>query len=538
MEKFNETEKKILEQYCTNLDKNVYGIVNLPEVVAGALFSRYSRSEKTAREILLKEFILNPEMCFDEIVQQQKNVRDQIIATQKAEEFYNRVLIGYGDDSVAELGGARLAIEQISNIATKFIEDSRIGLSPLEKSTRYVYFDQKDSLNNYRYYRGKEIVESKVGKIYLKNCDMLFDLYSKLIKEVFQKLMEIYPKSPEISQRAYENTIKAKTCDILRGLLPASTLTNMGVYANGRAWEYLLTKMYASNFPEIKSLANEMYEELIKIIPSFVKRINSEYGKKHIEYIKQKNYNLNKFVEKYKIENKSDEDVELVYYDREAEEKIIWAILFELGFGSIEAVNKLKEMNEEEKNELIDKYIGNRENRRHRPYRAFELPYYTFAICANFGQYRDIQRHRILTQVRQPLSCEYGYDIPKELVEFGFKEEFVEAMKESKENYEVILQELGKELSQYVVPMAYKIKWYMHLNLREAFHLIELRSSIQGHRDYRELVLKIYQKIKEVHPNLATKITFINFQEVDLERLESEKRIDEKLSKIKKENQK
>ncbi|MCX8163329.1 MAG: FAD-dependent thymidylate synthase [Candidatus Micrarchaeota archaeon] len=535
MEKFSDEEKKILQKYCTNLDQNVYGLINLPEVVAGALFSRYSRSDKSAREILLKEFIQNPQMRFDEIAQQNQDSSAQIIATQKAEEFYDRVLVGYGDDSVAELGGARLAIEEISNIATKFIQDSRIGLSPLEKSTRYVYFDKKNMVGEYNYYKGKEIIESKVGKIYKQNCDMLFETYSTLIKEVFQKLTEKYPPSPEITKRAYESTIKAKTCDILRGLLPASTLTNMGIYGNGRAWEYLLTKMYACPLVEINKLAEQMYNELIKIIPSFVKRVKSHYGQQQIEYIRQKNENILAYLQKnYKIENSSSEEVELIYYDKEAEDKILWAILFEFGFGQKEALEKVKQMTYEQKAQLLKEYAGERKNRRHRPYRAFEFSYYTFALCANFGQYRDIHRHRILTQVRQALSCNYGYDISKELIEFGFKKEFEQAMKEAKENYEIIKQELGEQLAQYSVPMAYKIKWYINLNLREAFHLIELRSSIQGHPDYRRVVLKMYEKIKSVHPLLAELINHINFQEVELERLESEKKIDKKLENLKK----
>ncbi|MFN3909776.1 MAG: FAD-dependent thymidylate synthase [Candidatus Anstonellaceae archaeon] len=530
MREYSEEEKKILAQYCTNLDKPIYGLINLPEVVAGALFSRYSRSSKSAREVLLEEFIQNIDMEFSKIAASIDSNK-QIVATQKAEEFYNRVLVGYGDDSVAELGGAHMAIEEISNIATKFIEDSRIGLSPLEKSTRYVYFDQKDNDGNYRYYKGKEILNTKVGQEYIKTSNYLFEVYSKLLKEVYQKLLEKYPQGQDISKRAYENTIKAKTCDLLRGLLPASTLTNMGIFANGRAYEYLLTKMYASNLPEINFIAEEMYQELMKIIPSFVKRVKSPHGLESIEYIKNTKQGIREYMEKNFTGNEDlqKEEVELVYYDKEAEDKIIWAILFENGFSYKDAQKKAIELSEEKKIQILKEYVGKRKNRRHKPYRAFELPYYTFSICANFGQYRDIQRHRILTQVRQLLDCKKGYDIPKEIVEFGFKKEFEDALSVAKECHQKMEEELNKELAQYIVPMAYRLNWYINLNLREAFHLIELRSSIQGHADYRRLVIKMFEKIKQVHPRLAEGMIFVNEKEVELERLEAEKKVDKKL---------
>jgi thymidylate synthase ThyX len=533
---FSENEKAILSHYCTNLDKDIYGIINLPQVVCGALFSRYSRSSKSAREILLEEFIKQPEMNFEQIVQLKTDTQKQIDAIQKAEEFYNRVLIGYGDDSVAELGGAHLAIENISNLATKFIEDRRIGLSPLEKSTRYVFFDKKNKEGEYNYYKGKELMESKISSAYKRTCDNLFDTYSKWIKEVYQKLTEKYPKKEDVSQRAYESTIKAKTCDILRGLLPASTLTNMGLYGNGRAYEYLLLKMYSSDLPEINNIANQMYEELKKMIPSFVKRVHTEHGQKMINYFKSTN--PTKFIPKRYLNEKKDlqiEQVKLIEYEKNAKEKIFWAILFEGGIEPNKALDIAKETTDEEKLQIIKEYIGKRENRRHKPGRAFELAYYTFAICANFAQYRDLQRHRILTQNRQLLDCSKGFDIPQELEEFGFKEEFKQMMKEAKETHQLIENELGPELAQYVVPMSYKICWYMHLNLRELFHLIELRSSIQGHKDYRKLVLEIYDHIKKIEPELAESMNFVNREEIELERLEAEKRIDKKLQNLKKE---
>ena len=242
MEPFAEEERKILAPFMTNLDKPVFVLINLPEVVKGALFSRYSRSAKSLRRVLLDEFILKPEMGFKEIVgHAAAQGTEQHVAIKKAEEFYDRVLVGYGDDSVAELASAHIAIEDLSNIATKFIQDARIGFSPLEKSTRYVYFDQQRD-GKWLYYREPKIMESEFAKLYVETCDRLFETYARLIPKISNWVMEKNPQG-EASDRAYKSAIRAKTCDILRGLLPAATLTNMGAMGDGRSFPFLCQKL-------------------------------------------------------------------------------------------------------------------------------------------------------------------------------------------------------------------------------------------------------------------------------------------------------
>ena len=271
MEEFTQEEKEVLKPFFTNLDKPIFALVNLPEVVKGALFSRYSRSTKSLRRVLLDEFIMKPEMGFKEIVGfQTAKGEEQIVAVKKAEEFYDRVLVGYGDDSVAELGGANLACEQISQIAAKVIEAPRIGLSPLEKSTRYVWFNQKIN-GQYQYVRDPVIMGSRFADLYIDTCDLLFDTYSRLTEPMTKWVMERFPKEESITDRAYNSAVRAKACDILRVFLPASTMTNVGLYGNGRAFEYLMVKMYAHPLAEIRQLAATIHEELSKVVPSFVK---------------------------------------------------------------------------------------------------------------------------------------------------------------------------------------------------------------------------------------------------------------------------
>ena len=366
MKNFSKEEKEVIKPFVTNLDKPIFGLVNLPEVVKGALFSRYSRSSKSLRRVLLDEFIKKPEMGFKEIVNSQKgDVNSQVVAVKKAEEFYDRVLVGFGDDSVAELGGAHLAVEQVSQIAAKFIENSRIGISPLEKSTRYVWFDKKIN-GNYMYYLPKKIMNSGLAELYIQTCDLLFDNYSKLIQKMTAFFKERFPKKGDISERGYEATIRAKVCDVLRVFLPAATFTNLGLFGNGRAFEYLLTKMYAHQLGEIKDIASSMHEELKKVIPSFVRRANDEeFGKMNQSFIRETNQAMLSSAKKYEEEPEKEEEVSLLEYDKDAELKVLSSMLYPYSRMPLSQIKKIiGNLSEEEKRNLIKEHLQRRENRR------------------------------------------------------------------------------------------------------------------------------------------------------------------------------
>ncbi len=530
MDEFSEEERKLLEPFVTNMDKSVFVLTNLPEVVKGALFSRYSRSANSLRKVLLKEFMQSEELGIEGF---QSLGRDSLVKTKKAEEFYDRILVGYGDDSVAELAGAHIALEEISIIATKIVEDARIGLSPLEKSTRYVYFDKKRDDGSWPYLKEKTIMNSEFADIYTKTCDLCFQTYSDLVPKVSGYIMEKEPKDEETSDRAYRSTVRAKTCDILRGLLPASTLTNMGFFGDGRAYEYLITKMYGDDLAEIRDLAGNMQGELAKVIPSFVKRANNKYGIAMQDYLKKVRSDMGELAGKYPGSG-GEEGVKLIEYDNDAERKIIIAALYPYLEQSMEEISRIvDQMSDEEKQTVISKYINERGNRRQKPGRGFEHAYYTFDVVANYGAYRDIHRHRILTQERQLLGPHLGYKLPAELVDSGYQNEFTNVMEEAKNTYEQISKKFKKE-AQYVIPLAYNIRWYMTYNIREAYHLLELRSAMQGHIDYRRVAQNMFREIEKVHPNLAAGMKYMDMQEYGLERLEAEKKLDKKMEELNK----
>ena len=538
-DKFSDKEKDILISHFSNTDKAVFAIITPRQVDRGALMSRYSRTDKTMRRIFLDEFITNPN---------------------RGEQFYERVLSEYGDDSVAELGGAQIAIEWVSNIAAKKIEDHRIGLSYLEKSSRYVAFDQKIN-DQYKYCKEEGIMASSYADQYIQACNHSFDVYSKNIYSMQKFISEREPidhflffdpiskqeipysnlkcnKDVESAKRIYNATIKAKALDVLRGLLPASTLTNFGITGNGRAFEYLLSTMFASNLSEIKTLAEQLHVELDVVIPAFIRRANDKYGKTLQTYLVDTGNAVLELTQRY-IKNIKSEDnpqpVKLLYFEDnfEAEVKVASAILYEQAEGqSLEMIReRIRSMPAEDRYKIIQTYTKFRTNRRHRPGRAFEMLEYTFEMFTNFGMFRDLHRHRILTMERQLLSTRHGYDIPSEVIDLGMAKDFKDCMYYCNEVYEIISRKMPEE-AQYVVNFAYRYPYFMKLNLREACHMIELRTTPQGHPNYRNVCQKMFRQIKCVHPVLADGIKFVDLNEYKLERFNAEKNAEKKRRKL------
>ncbi len=554
----SQDEAALIAPFVTNVDRPVFGLRNLPEVVKGALFSRYSRSDKSLRRILLDEFIKAPEAGFERIVSAAAATGlDQLVAIQQAEAFYERVLIGYGDDSVAELGGAHIACESVSNIAAKALEDSRIGIDPLEKSTRYVVFNRKVG-GRYRYYREPSIMASPYAARYEAALDHLFDTYTALIDPMLAWVRARTPRDEAISERAYNSATRAKALDLLRGLLPMATLTNVGLYGNGRAFEYLLTKLYASPHTEVRELAQAMQAELDQLIPSFVKRAKTERGAQYARYIAARRDNVAALVRQLGLlalapnplsptgmkpgtGERGGEGgggwegdapmVKLVEYDPDAEAKTVAAILYPHTDLPLEQVRAyVATLTPEERARIIAAFLGERGSRFHKPGRAFEEPYYTFDLLVDLGAYRDLHRHRILTQERQRYTVRHGYVIPEEVEAAGLAGPFREALERAAETVEAISADLP-DAAQYAVPLAFRIRWRIKLNLREAYHLCELRSSQQGHPSYRAVAQEIYRQINAVHPTLAAGMKFVDLNAYPLERLASEQRIDEKLKR-------
>ena len=519
---FSPEESTVLSRYFTNLDRPVFALRNLPEVVKGALFSRYSRTEKSLRRVLLDEFINEPESGFQTLAGAPRT-DDDMVAVRRAEEFYERVLVGYGDDSVAELAGAHVAVEQASTLAAKALEDSRIGISPLEKSTRYVRFDRRGSDGRYLYYRGTELGHPD----YEPAADALFETYSGLVEPATNAIRERFPQEAGETDRAWKSATRAKALDLLRGLLPAGTLTNLGLFGNGRAFEYLVTKMAAHELPECRRLATDLHGELSLVIPSFVRRaLDDRYGRPAAERLERTRERTAMLAKRGRAEA-APPSVRLVEFDPDAERKVVAAALYS------HSNLPLDQQEAADTKAVLDALLADRTNRRQRPPRALEHADYLFEVTANFAAYRDLHRHRMLTQDRQPLGTDLGYDSPPYLAELGMRDAFDRALEEAASVHGRLERELGSALAQYLVPLGFHVRWYVRANLREVYHLCELRTTPQGHPDYRLVAQEMFRRVQEVHPRLASYARFVDLGPGDeLERRRSEQKIDAKIDTI------
>ena len=244
----------------------MFALVNLPEVVKGALFARYSRSPKSLRRLFLDEFVGELDISGDATV-------DATVGLRRAEELYEKVFFEYGDDSVAQLGGVHLACEQASNVLTKVLEWGRL-MAYLEQSTRYIAYNHRLTTGHYRYYRDPGLLDSPLGARYVGDMDRMFDTYGELLEEAQAWLAVRHPRHPGDSDFVHRQAVRAKALDALRGLLPAASLSNVGIYGTGQSYEMLLLRMRSHPLPEARAYADLMLEELRKVIPSFLTRVD------------------------------------------------------------------------------------------------------------------------------------------------------------------------------------------------------------------------------------------------------------------------
>ncbi|TML66597.1 MAG: thymidylate synthase [Actinobacteria bacterium] len=478
-EQFTAAEADVLRPYFTSLDRPVFALVNLPEVVKGALFARYSRSPKSLRRLFLDEFVGDLDLTGDLTV-------DASVGLARAEQLYERVFLEYGDDSVAQLGGVHLACEQASNILTKVLEWGRL-MAYLEQSTRYIPYDGRLD-GRYRYFRPPSVMRSGLGWRYIAELDNAGD-----------------------SDFVYKQTIKAKACDAIRGALPAATLSNVGIYGTGQAFEALLLRMRAHPLPEARAYAQIMLEELRKVIPSFLVRVDRpDRGVEWSRYLERTHSETAALVARLMGTQVMEPRpaVVLTDFDPDGEDKVLAAACYpHVSLPDDQVLAAVRRVSTDERVALLRAYVGDRANRR-----------------PDYGAFRDLQRHRMLTMEWQALSCAHGYDLPDAVLDAGLESEFEELTERSAALYTALAPEFPDEAS-YAVALAYRIRFVMQLNAREAMHMLELRTSPQGHPSYRAVCQEMHRLIAEQagHRAIAEAMRFVDHRAYELERLEAER---------------
>jgi len=516
-ENFSEEERRLLQPFFTNVDGPVFALRNLPEVVKGALFARYSRSPRSLRRLFLDEFLdqLEPSPLPDEV------------GIERAEKLYERVFNEYGDDSVAQLGGAHLACESASNVLTKVLEWGRL-MAYLEQSTRYISYTDKRG-GRWRYLVPAELQHHELKQDYIECLDCAFETYASWIPRLEQFYKSSFPRPPGDSNAVYERTIRAKALDALRGLLPAATQSNVGLYGSGQAYEALLLRMRAQPLQEVRDYADMMLLELRKVMPAFLKRVDlPERGQRWSRYLVETRQAITEMSDRLLAgsEIESQDEVVLTEYDPDGELKVVAAALYAVSNLSDDQLLRIaRTMTAAQREEILRAYVGSRENRRHRPGRAFERSRYRFDVLTDYGAFRDLQRHRILTLEWQKLSPKNGYIVSDGLEAAGAGNDWHRVMERSAQLHDRICAAGLEPVAPYAICMAYRVRFYMDMNAREAMHVIELRTSPQGHPSYRRVCQKMHRLIAEQagHRAVAAAMVFADHSAVGLERLEAER---------------
>jgi thymidylate synthase ThyX len=529
---FTPEESRALAPYFTNTDRPVFVLTNLPETVKGALFARYSRSAKSVRRLFLDEFLGEIGVNGDRPIAPQTSR----VGTTRADRLYARVLSDYGDDSVAQLGGAHIACEGVSNVLTKVLEWGRL-MAYLEQSTRYVPYTDRPH-GRWKYHVPAELDSSPLREAFIRTLDFAFETYAGLIPTLDAHFRAKYPQSPEDSDAVYKSVVRAKALDTLRGLLPAATTSNVGLFGTGQALEALLLRLFAHPLEEVRECGHHMLAELRQVIPAFLARLDQpNRGGRWIEYFAETRRGFEAIVKPVLGQSTAEPrgEVTLTDFDPAGETKVVAAALYSVSaLPDDQLLAIARRMSAERRAAVLHAYVGTRANRRHKPGRAFERTSYRFDVLADYGAFRDLQRHRLLTLEWQALSARHGYVEPAAIEEAGALKQWRAVMERSADLYEQLIAHGLHDVAPYAVVMAYRVRFYMDMNAREAMHVIELRTTPQGHPSYRRVCQLMHRAIADTagHRAIAAAMQFVDYSEVELERLQSERSLEKKRSAL------
>jgi thymidylate synthase ThyX len=521
-EEFTASERATLEHHFTNLDGPVFALTNLPEVVKGALFARYSRSTKSLRRLFLDEFA--------EDVGEAGELTGAGQA--RAEKLYDRVFVEYGDDSVAQLGGVHLACEQASQLLAKALEWGRLA-GYLEQSTRYMRYDDRPG-GQWRATVPPEIAGTELDARYRAYLDEVFGAYHRMYEPMESHYRALFLQQEGDSDFVYRQTIMAKTCDTLRVLLPAGTRSNLGIYASGQSYEQLLMRLAAHPLAEMREYGTLMLTELRKVIPAFLKRVDVEdRGVAWSRYWQDTREQVTEVTGKSLLGIAAEDrpEVTLTDWDPEGELKVAAAVMYATSdLPDDQLLEIARSMTPEQRAELLTVSVGERGNRRHKPGRAWERTQYRFDVLCDYGAFRDLQRHRPLTIEWQLLTTAWDADTPVAIDHAGLRPGWDDAIGASREMEQELCAAGFEEAAQYAVAMAFRIRFVMQMTAREALHLTELRSQPQGHPTYRRIAQTMHRLIDERagHHAIARAFTYLDTGDVELERLDAERRLEAK----------
>jgi len=509
--------KEWLNKTVTSSDGDVYSFTEStsPTTVAAAM-ARLSRRGDDMRITLLDEFAGS--------------------AGNDAK-LLQRVITAYGDDSVQQLVGLHVVVENASNLLTKKLEWGRLA-AYLEQSTRYIYFDQKDAKGKYRYFTPTNLTKD-LKSTYNSTLDQIFDLYSEMVRSLTNYVREHSTVPENERDVAFNGATRAQACDAVRAVLPVATKSTVGIYASGQALESLIMHLQSDQLKEAQDVGSAMLKEARKTIPTFLERADKpDRGGAMIAYRSNTYKDMQSFANDHlpSTLGNLDDDVQLVDYWPRNELDLLPHMLYEHSNLSLKDLEtEVSKWSYEQKLKAFKTYVGERLNRRHKPGRALEIAHYSWDLLCDYGIFRDLQRHRIVDALDwQQLTPRYGFDTPQLIEDAGLTEQYEKCFDLSAELYSKMQAEGFNLEAQYATLLGHRMRWKITYNAREAFHFHELRTSPQGHPGYRKLVREMHEKVAEVHPILAESMKFVNQgEDPELTRLAAERYTQFKLEQLK-----
>ena len=416
---------------------------------------------------------------FDEIAQQ--------VSREKAADFHERWVLGYGHASVAEHAIIHMAVENTSRLACDSLEDNRLA-SYTEKSSRFQVLPQG------YYHVPVELEESASLKgIYITACDELFETYGSMIGRTIAHLETTIPRGDGERDSAYMLRLRREAIDSCRFLLPAGTLTNVGVTMNARLLEHAISKLLSSGLAEERELGDQLKENAREITPTLIKYAEPS------EYLMGSRREQEECSALLRDGQEGGADVSLLHSDPDAELKLTAGLLYRFSSRPYSDVwRQVEAMGSEERREVIEsclRGLGPHDP----PVRELELVDYTFEMVMDYGAYREFKRHRMQTYLPQPLTVANGYLTPPLLVEAGLGGEFEGAMEQLTSAFWQV-HEYSPEVAQYLATHAHKRRVLSRMNLRECYHLFKLRTQPQAHFSIRGPVEQAMRLVVQTHP--------------------------------------
>lgn len=543
---FSEEAEWALAPFVTDLYAPVYSFRThlLPPQLLGALFSRASRAKGDLREVFWNEYlkpILYPQDDESEALETSAELR-QIIEfhydhptppynTKRAHRFFARWLAQYGDDSIAQMASTNLVVVGLSQPAIKFLEDQRIGVAPIEKSTRYVDYGGKIN-GRYLYHMDPHIADWGLEDEYRAVMDALFGAYSENIPILVSRLQEEYPDENE-------SALEKKAFDVLRGFLPMATLSQVAFHGNAQAFKYMIDRCAKHPRGELRWFARAARKALDEEIPAMLLRLDDEPTHKYQRELVSRRRRVARIAEReFGADSPShcytEPQVYLVDYDPEGEEKIIAALLFAECDSTTswdEILNRVRTWDEHQRKEVLDAHFRGRTTRWQKVGRPFENAFVRFEIVMNAGAYRDLHRHRMHTQERQRFTTHLGYETPYDIRRFGLEKVLTNLMERTRVLF-LKIEEHDPEIAQDVVTMFHFMRFYQYQNIRQFFWETELRTIPQGRPDYRWIEQEKFRLLQRVYPLLCEYI-LIDMESYDLARRGQEERSQRKEEELK-----